>query len=121
MRTIPSPHYERSTLFESDLDKYEAERSLYRNLLRAETAIKEGARKRRHLQLVPSDAGRCHGESCHQGRQPCRERCGAEMGGGTSGDAPTVPTRRLPTKPRLSPMRRLVQWLTELSARIRRA
>lgn len=74
------------------------------------------------LELVhdASIVAACRGGSCHQVRQPCRERCGAEMGGGTSGDAPTVPTRRLPTKPRLSPMRRLVQWLTELSARIRR-
>lgn len=62
----------------------------------------------------------CRGASCRQGRLPCRERCGAEMGG-DAGDAPTVPTRRLPTKPRLSAWRRLLLWLTSWRASWRRS
>jgi hypothetical protein len=66
----------------------------------------------RALRLVTNCTG-----NCEQGRAcTCVPR---EMAR-TAGGEPTIPRRSLPTKPRLSPMRRLVLWLTRLSASIRR-
>lgn len=103
---------------EAALDFMEAEKEFHRNLLRAETAIKEGARKRLQ-QIVPADLRGCRGRSCDQGRQPCRERCGAEMGGDEPAVA-TVPTRSYPKHPRLNVWRRMVLAWTRLCAGFRR-
>jgi hypothetical protein len=127
-----SPHYDRQSLIESDLDRREAERVFRRDLLRAETAIKEGARRRRQemvavtgrtsLHLVhDAEVIRQHAEHTeHCGWcNPivCSEaypRCLSEMGC-TTGGAPTVPTRRNRRPARRSRTakvwRALVAWL----------
>ena len=100
----------------SEHDAYEA---LHKAALRRERLLAVVGRVPLELVHDASIVAACRGGSCHQGRLPCRERCGAEMATAES-DAPTVPTRRLPTKPRLSVWRRLILLMTRLSACIRR-
>lgn len=97
---------------EAALDMREAERDCYRQLtstMRGRAVVIQMAShgsigKERASEMAWRDSmPGCRGNSCRQGRMPCRERCNAEMACVGGGDAPEprTPTLSIWTRLRL--------------------
>ena len=120
-RTMPgaaNEHDAHRSLTEDALKRAEFERDCYRVLGARATVIQLASHQKVAPDAAHVQAARelhpevgCRGASCHQGRQPCRDRCSAEM-------AVHSPE---PRTPRLSLWRRIVLALQSLRAGFRRA
>lgn len=124
-RTMPGSANDRDAhraLTEDALKRAEFERDCYRVLGARERTRSAVIQLASHQAVAPADATvqaarelrtdvGCRGISCHQGRQPCRDRCSAEM-------AVHSPE---PREPNLSLWRRIVLAMQSLRAGFRRA